>query len=622
VSADRRKLLADADKAARRGRFGKAVDIYRQLSRAAPADLNVRQRLADALDRDGRAAEAAELFAGLADLYWKSGHRSRAVATIRRAIRIRPRSPRLVFRLAAWMLEQGHPADARDQLLAASSLEVNAETAAEALERCVSLGRHFASDADVHDALARLAERAGDAKALASARAAQAIALCRGGRPETAVDVVLTSVEADEDELSALGRLQQLVEIVDAAGEEILMERGGPEGPRAVGAALLAACWHGLHARDERGARVLESITSGLTARQPAALVFASEVLLQLGKPERSLELISMIIEPEGLPKSLRARAARVAGGLVAQLPREPRAAGLSERLGVGVGPSVDEATPGIVAARPAQRAERQQPLETGGGEEAPAGPCPVDVTQAVVEARTLLAHGLAASAADVLGRVDPRWHSSPEVAPLMAELARRRGETAGPASPASPPQVDRSSENRDDDVLVLLENEETGLLSEDVIDSACSPDVEPSDVRDLGRSLGEALATDDVDDDETRYQMAVGLLQMGLDDQAVTLLSQCAEGSERRGEAALELLRLHTQRGASGDALAVGLRALEAVELAADLRAELLAETAALALHEGRADVARTALEELEGLSPDHVALEALRARTAASRN
>ena len=84
MSEDRRKLMLDADQAARRGDLVAAAACYRKLLAFTPTDLTLLQRLGDALARAGQDAEAREVLVRLSEEYWRGGFRSRALAVLRR----------------------------------------------------------------------------------------------------------------------------------------------------------------------------------------------------------------------------------------------------------------------------------------------------------------------------------------------------------------------------------------------------------------------------------------------------------------------------------------------------------------------------------------------------------
>lgn len=638
MADDRRKLLQEADRAARRGKLGDAAEIYRKLSVEIPRDLSLQQKLADALARSGEEREAGDLFARLAEQYWESGHRSRAIATLKRAIRIRSKSPRLLFRLGGWTLEQGHPADARQPLLEAAELEYDAEIAAEGRESFEQLARHCANDPAVHEAHVRVVEALDDGEALARAGAGLAVALVRAGRPEQAAEALMRALEADLERMSALERLAHLVEVVDDVDADALLAEMSSRGAaERVATSILVAAWHARHARAEPGANLLRGALADEEGWTAQSKMHAADVMTELEQNDAAAELVERVVREESPDATMRRRIVRVLHRVLAGAPDHPRAAGLLREVTRGGGrdeaSGVDAGELPAVEAPIAAAASFSEPGPAAFEKPPPPreGPLPAEPMQIVIEARALLEHGLARRAMKVLDRLDPRWSGHPDVRQLMdrfAEAGVLHPETVAVPPAARTGPVPRA--DADEDLFVLTEDDETGVLLADSPDgreyartaAQARATAAAETAVGMGEAVTEVLAVDPVEDDETRYEVAVGLIQMGLESQAVALLEECLERPQRRAEAAIELVRIHISQGDMERALGVAEKALDAPDLTMRVRTELLAEVAAVAMHQGRASLARESIDELEALAPDHPSIGGLKARVAATEN
>ncbi len=615
MADDKRKKLATADQLARRGKFARAADIYRELADLSPRDLNLRQRLADALARAGRGAEASKHFERIAETYWDAGHRSRAIATLKRALRIRANNSALHLRLGSWIMEHGHPADARQVLVEAAAMDFDAAAADGALETYELIARHLPEDAELHQAFFDVARRTGrpDAEALAAASLSRAFA--RTGRVDEGRESLVHALAVDADGLAALSRLPHLVEVVDATGPDPFLEQDADVGVGRPGGAILVAAWHGRHARMDEGARLLERVLASEGDWSPSALVYAAEVFTELERPIEACALLGRA-ETAGAATDLatRRRMVRVLHGVLGAEPDHRDAAALLERLTSQAAQATGEqARDEVQAPRPVRvppPARRDR-----GGKDSTAN-LPPRVLQQIVEARSLLGHGLGDAASRALERIPSAYRVHPEIAELLEAVeVGSTGPVPPPASAPTAPQSRKPVESppkrppaaREEDIVVVMDGDD---------------DLPPAAIASPEEELGAVIAAEGVEDDETRYQMAVGLLQMGLEDQAIQLFEECLDRPERRAEAAIELVRLRAGRGEVQGALDIGLGALSAPDLTLSLRGELLAEVAALAFHEGRSDLAKSSVDELDAIQPDHPALEGLRSRMAASEN
>ena len=140
MADDRRQLLEEAERQARKGNLAAAATCYRKLLEKTPNDAGLLQRLGDALARSGQEDEARSALRRLADLHWKTGLRSRAIAALRRAVRLGAPDPDALELLGDRCLEAGLAADAREPLLEAAALREQAgdiREASELLERLI-----------------------------------------------------------------------------------------------------------------------------------------------------------------------------------------------------------------------------------------------------------------------------------------------------------------------------------------------------------------------------------------------------------------------------------------------------------------------------------------------------
>jgi tetratricopeptide (TPR) repeat protein len=173
----------------------------------------------------------------------------------------------------------------------------------------------------------------------------------------------------------------------------------------------------------------------------------------------------------------------------------------------------------------------------------------------------------------------EPGASTPPPSEPAPASGPRVREAPAAPSEPA-PLAAEPASwapDPADDWIVFLEEEEDTAPVSEG------EPEQEDGEVAEASSYAERAKAEDRADeatldrlggelreaveghDDETTYQMAVGLLEMGLEDQAVDLLDPLLDRPPRALDAAVITVRVLRERGEAGPALKAGERALAA---------------------------------------------------------
>jgi hypothetical protein len=247
-----------------------------------------------------------------------------------------------------------------------------------------------------------------------------------------------------------------------------------------------------------------------------------------------------------------------------------------------------------------------------------PQEPAPTEVVAKLVEARSLLEHRLPEKALETLTSIPATWREREDVAALIREAAAaatRRTDSAmtGRTRPEPTPPL-REDQAPDDDGLLLVLDLEEGAPAAPVPEPPPAParaaDAGPGgpDLGELERALRLVISEEDA---ETEYQMAIGLIEMGLGDQAAPLLENLLAGGERAADAALALARVHGELGdleAAERATRAGL-AVTGDDRPAQ-RGQLLAAFAAVCEARGSTEVAAAARAELAALAAVHPGL------------
>ena len=107
------KALVNAERLVQQGKFSAAIDIYEKLiSQQSPLP-NLKNNLGDLYVQVGRIPEALELFGEVVDYLEREGRQPRAIAVMRKMLKLAPDQLELQIRLARVLSDQGMAGEAR-----------------------------------------------------------------------------------------------------------------------------------------------------------------------------------------------------------------------------------------------------------------------------------------------------------------------------------------------------------------------------------------------------------------------------------------------------------------------------------------------------------------------------
>ena len=662
------------DRALKRGDMAEAASAYRRLVALSPNDQALLQRLGDAQARAGQETEARDTFLRLAEEYWKAGYAQRGLAALRRASRLGGDDPTILALLGQRLLESGLVADARGPLLDAARLWEQKGNRIQAGSLFAQVAELQPKDLPSREGLARLADKSGTPAERAAARVQLALARLRGGDLATALRLVGEALEVDHEGMSALDTLPELLVAVSGMDLTSLPDTPGSLSPEA--AAGWAVVRIALAQRLGLGGQAGDAVKRFLAGKEglhPRVRLWAGRVLLEQDDLDGATEaLLGLESEVAGKPKLVEELVEAVSA-LVTRNPGDQRAMDLLLRLTISEedrtggqagaqnaaeapAPASTPASPGwsayppspedeiattpvvatgaVPAAPPPRRdapvyrkyADREEDRRPEPSSPEAGAPLSFEAQARLLEAQALVRQGLMHEARNALESIDPALRDHPAVAELWA-LVRP---TRAPARGAAP-----SAEAADEDAMFVF-------MDEDAEDRAAATPPEPPpaepppapapappaapsaidvslagiDLAQLEHSINKAVEPGDA---EMNYQMALGLVEMGLYDQAAPLLEPVLGDPARRVDAVVLLSRVRAAAGqqerAYQEALAVYFAA---DQLAPSLRAELLAVLAELALQTDRVKDAVVFQRELTRLEPRHPAARRLQERIA----
>jgi tetratricopeptide (TPR) repeat protein len=114
---DRRKLLANAAKARKKGKTKRAIESYRRVLETEPHDTEVHRKIAPLLARVGQHQAAMDSFAQAMQGLIRGGFEDHALGVCREAIGFYPRQVELWEAIAQLRLKAAHATDAVSALL-------------------------------------------------------------------------------------------------------------------------------------------------------------------------------------------------------------------------------------------------------------------------------------------------------------------------------------------------------------------------------------------------------------------------------------------------------------------------------------------------------------------------
>jgi tetratricopeptide (TPR) repeat protein len=187
MALDRENTFSNAERLLKQGKIAQALDECRRLAEDAPKDLLMLNRLGDFLARSNRGADAIVYYSMIAEQFSASGFYPKAIAILKKIIRVDPSHLAAVVRLGELNLKQKLPGEARTWLLQAAEGYVR--------------GREFTKAREVYEKLvAAEPDNVVHVVRLAEARAAEGDAGRAGGELVALGKRMLAGGRADDAE--------------------------------------------------------------------------------------------------------------------------------------------------------------------------------------------------------------------------------------------------------------------------------------------------------------------------------------------------------------------------------------------------------------------------------------
>ena len=160
-SYDRNRVLAEATRAVRKRRHGKALGFYQQILAHEPNNPDLHRRVAALLARTGRRNEAWSSYRRAGEALVRQGFLEQAIGVYREACDRLPRAPEVWMAVADLEVERGRPRDAIEALLSGRRRFRSRATRAHAMQLLRHARKIDGDDFDVTFDLAGLTARSG-----------------------------------------------------------------------------------------------------------------------------------------------------------------------------------------------------------------------------------------------------------------------------------------------------------------------------------------------------------------------------------------------------------------------------------------------------------------------------
>ena len=238
MSSDKTNTYKAASKYVQQGRLQAAIEEYRKIVHAKPNNTTVLNILGDLYVKVGNKAEAINCFVRIAEYYKQHNSISKAIATLKKALKVEPDSPELTCKLGLLYEKENLWGEARQQYLAAAEQYSHSNRIEEAMNLYQRIIEHDPEKASVQIKLAEVYLRASQPDQAYQAFVAAATDFQQQGRQEEALKIYLQALKAKptgrEALSAAIGMYLQRAETLPAESLLKSLLKSQPDDPELV----------------------------------------------------------------------------------------------------------------------------------------------------------------------------------------------------------------------------------------------------------------------------------------------------------------------------------------------------------------------------------------------------
>ena len=204
MSLNKSKSLRTAEKYVLQGKIPAAIDEYRKVVDADPADLTTINTLGDLYVRAGRIQDAIQNFSRIAESYRDTGFTLKAIAMLKKISKLDPTNVDTSMKLANLYSQQGLFVEARQQYLQVADAYARAGQTRKALEAYQKIADLDPTNTSVRMKLGEIYWREGMTELSHEAFIMAGAELTRKGDTEAALNANLKALSVEPDSRQAL----------------------------------------------------------------------------------------------------------------------------------------------------------------------------------------------------------------------------------------------------------------------------------------------------------------------------------------------------------------------------------------------------------------------------------
>src|SRR5437868_7244145 len=204
MSLNKSKVLRSAEKYVLQGKIPAAIDEYREVVDADPADLTTINTLGDLYVRAGRIQDAITNFSRIADSYREGGFTLKAIAMLKKISKLDPTNIETAMKLANLYSQQGLLVEARQQYLQVADAYARKGETRKALEAYQKIADLDPSNTSVRMKLGEIYSREGFTEQAHESFIMARSEFLRKGDPEQALNANLKAISTKSDSMQAL----------------------------------------------------------------------------------------------------------------------------------------------------------------------------------------------------------------------------------------------------------------------------------------------------------------------------------------------------------------------------------------------------------------------------------
>jgi tetratricopeptide (TPR) repeat protein len=204
MSLNKSKVLRSAEKYVLQGKIPAAIDEYRKVVDADPADLTTINTLGDLYVRAGRIQDAINNFSRIADSYREGGFTLKAIAMLKKISKLDPTNIETAMKLANLYSQQGLLVEARQQYLQVADAYARKGETRKALEAYQKIADLDPSNTAVRMKLGEIYLREGFTEQAHESFILAGSEFLRKGDTEQALNANLKAISTKSDSMQAL----------------------------------------------------------------------------------------------------------------------------------------------------------------------------------------------------------------------------------------------------------------------------------------------------------------------------------------------------------------------------------------------------------------------------------